>query len=93
MMILGIVLWMVLLGILGWTLIRWWEYRATLPEPRRSGSGFSALEILRQRYARGEIDISTFEQMHKRLEGLSASESSPEKVSTTCYNEHNNKER
>lgn len=28
----------------------------------------SALEILRQRYARGEIDAVTFDQMRKRLE-------------------------
>lgn len=31
----------------------------------------SALEILRQRYARGEIDAATFEQMRERLEATS----------------------
>ena len=29
----------------------------------------SALEILRQRYARGEIDATTYEQMRERLGG------------------------
>ena len=28
----------------------------------------SAMEILRQRYARGEIDATTYEQMRERLE-------------------------
>ena len=31
----------------------------------------SALDILRQRYARGEIDAVTFEQMRERLEASS----------------------
>ncbi len=33
----------------------------------------SALDILRQRYARGEIDAVTFEQMRERLEASSDS--------------------
>ena len=33
----------------------------------------SALDILRQRYARGEIDAVTFEQMRERLEASSGS--------------------
>jgi hypothetical protein len=32
----------------------------------------SALEILRQGYARGEIDTATFEQMRERLEASSS---------------------
>jgi len=31
----------------------------------------SAMEILRQRYARGEIDAATFDQMRERLEASS----------------------
>ncbi|QBD75358.1 SHOCT domain-containing protein [Ktedonosporobacter rubrisoli] len=37
-------------------------------EPRRPG-GPDAMEALRQRYARGEIDTTTFEQMRERLGG------------------------
>jgi hypothetical protein len=29
----------------------------------------SAIEILRQRYARGEIDVTTYDQMRERIEG------------------------
>jgi putative membrane protein len=32
----------------------------------------SALDILRQRYARGEIDATTFDQMRERLEATTA---------------------
>jgi len=32
----------------------------------------SALDILRQRYARGEIDAATFDQMRERLEATTA---------------------
>ncbi len=37
--------------------------------------GPSALEILRQRYASGEIDATTFEQMRERLEASYSRES------------------
>jgi putative membrane protein len=43
------------------------EYRG-FPHPGPSPAPFSAMEILRQRYARGEIDATTFDQMRERLE-------------------------
>ena len=61
MMAFGGILWIAILVILVWALIRWWERREPI-------SGPSALEILRQRYARGEIDTATFEQMRERLQ-------------------------
>jgi putative membrane protein len=69
MMVLSNLLWIGLLAILVWAVIRWFERRS-------GGSGsheplareLSAMEILRQRYARGEMDEATFERMRERLE-------------------------
>jgi uncharacterized membrane protein len=38
----------------------------------------SAIEILRQRYARGEIDGTTFDHMRERLEGSGATQQQQE---------------
>ena len=67
----GMVLWIALLVVLTWALIRWLTSKtATAIPPVTSipASGPSALEILRQRYASGEIDTATFEHMRERLE-------------------------
>jgi len=72
----GMVLWIALLVVLVWALIRWLERRTTTATPPVTGtptSGPSALEILQQRYARGEIDTATFEHMRERLEASGAS--------------------
>lgn len=58
--------WIALVGLAIWALLRWLMTRGkrlSIPptEP-------SAMEILRQRYARGEIDTATFEQMREHLE-------------------------
>jgi len=65
------VLWIALLVVLTWALIRWVNNRTTSPtQPANTlaGSGPTPMEILSQRYARGEIDATTFEQMRERLE-------------------------
>lgn len=61
-------LWLVLLGVLIWGIIRWlgghtfrWAGHDLGSAPR------SALDILQERYARGEIDETTFERMRERL--------------------------
>ena len=71
LMMLSMALWIALLVVLVWALIRWIDRRNTVPSTLQSGisvSGPSAMVILRQRYARGEIDTATFEQMRERLE-------------------------
>lgn len=70
LMTFGSLLWIALLVILVWALIRWLERKAATPIPTSTAtlpSGPSALDILQQRYARGEIDTATFEQMRERL--------------------------
>src|SRR5207249_11026039 len=68
---LNTVLWIALLMVLIWALLKWLspyimseiaDIFGITPEAP------SALEILRQRYAAGEIDAITFEQMRERLE-------------------------
>lgn len=79
----GMVLWIALVVVLAWALIQWLSNRTTPSVPPMTSvppSGPSAMEILRQRYARGEIDTATFEQMRERLE---ASEGRDQQVMRT----------
>ncbi|MBE3559501.1 MAG: SHOCT domain-containing protein [Ktedonobacteraceae bacterium] len=80
--ILGKLFWLVLLGLLVWLVIRaltgrrqvWRGYPQQMPpvppyqQPVPPYQQPSAMEILRQRFARGEIDATTFDQMRERLE-------------------------
>jgi putative membrane protein len=70
--------WILILALLIWALLR--RLRGgPMPFYRHEPSSHpgvppvqpSAMEILRQRYARGEIDAVTFEQMRERLESSS----------------------
>jgi putative membrane protein len=81
LMLLSMALWIALLVVVVWAIIRWLDRRtspsgstntSTPPTPSSS----SALEILGQRYARGEIDTATFEQMRERLVALNRREDS-----------------
>ena len=70
LMAFGSILWIALLVVLVWALITWLNRKtsATIPpSPNATTSGPSALEILQQRYAQGEIDTNTYEQMRERL--------------------------
>lgn len=72
------ILWLLLLGLLIWALVRWLARSPRRGDfPHLSSREPSALEILRQRYARGEIDTATFEQMRERLEASGGREKPP----------------
>lgn len=58
-------LWVGLIVFFAWSVSRW-RYRRG---PNTAPFEANALEILRRRYARGEIDGSTFDLMRERLEG------------------------
>jgi putative membrane protein len=86
MMAFGTALWIALLVALVWALIRWLNSRTGTPVPPPTigvQSGPSAEEILRQRYAGGEIDTATFEQMRERLQASDSRRSQYENPPTT----------
>ncbi len=69
LMMLGSILGIVLLVVLAWAVMRWLNQRTTKPTQQtqmQPVSGPTASEILSQRYARGEIDVTTFEQIEAR---------------------------
>ena len=71
-LLLGKFFWIVLLGLLIWGVVRRLSARHTpFYHPGVPPVQSSAMEILRQRYARGEIDAVTFDQMRERLEASS----------------------
>jgi putative membrane protein len=59
-----------LIGLVIWAVSRFVNQRP--PSTWRPDGGPSAMEILRQRYARGEIDDATFERMRAQLHASGA---------------------
>ena|ERR1700676_2491188 len=77
LLLLGKFFWILLLALLIGALIRGFSrrnrrmaYYGRTPfyNPSTPPAHATAMEILRQRYARGEIDATTFDQMRERLE-------------------------
>jgi len=64
LMTLGMV---VVFGLLIWALARWASH-SSAQQNATVARGASSRELLGQRYARGEIDTATFEQMRERLD-------------------------
>ncbi len=65
MMTLGSLLWIALIAVIVWASINFFTKKGS---SMTQTSALSAREILRQRYARGEIDGTTFEQMRAQLQ-------------------------
>jgi putative membrane protein len=66
LMLVSMLFWFALLGALIWGLVRWVTHSGV---SAGTLGGPSALEILQQRYARGEIDDAAFERMREHLLG------------------------
>jgi putative membrane protein len=70
--ILGTLFWLVLIGVVVWALVRWVAHLtrtggSSTGGPSSPGIPPSAEEILRQRFARGEIDAATYRAMRDEL--------------------------
>ena len=72
LLFLGKFFWIIILALLIGFAVRRFSFRHSQAPFYHYGMGpvqqSSALEILRQRYARGEIDATTYDQMRERLE-------------------------
>jgi putative membrane protein len=66
-MIISSLIWLGLVAIAVWAFARW-ASRPTQSNASGSPPAPSATEIVRQRFARGEIDSDTFERMRRQLE-------------------------
>ena len=74
-------IWLTLVGVAVWAFVRLVNTRS--PGSASSGAsaplaGPSALEILQQRFARGEIDASTYATMRAQLEPAGVREPAPD---------------
>jgi putative membrane protein len=72
-MILSTFVWLALIAVAVWALVRWVSHASRAQgsaPPHGSTTKPSAEEIVRQRYARGQIDAATFEQVREHLDAF-----------------------
>jgi putative membrane protein len=77
-MVLSSLFWLVLVAVAVWALVHFLSQRPNSSARHNAtdlSSGPSAEEILRQRYARGEIDADTFHRMRAELKGTAERDS------------------
>ena len=70
-MVVSSLIWLILIAAAVWALMRWVAHQTRSGgsgQPGGGGAMLSAMEILRRRYARGEIDGDNFERMRHQLE-------------------------
>lgn len=66
---LGILFWVGVVALVVWAVTRLANSRPPTAATFPPQSGLSATQILDQRYARGELDDATYQQMRERLQG------------------------
>ena len=79
-MIISSLIWFGLIAVAVWAFARWAARPSQLTIPSTPATP-SATEILRQRFARGEIDSDTFERMRRELDASSIEPRTPTTVS------------
>ncbi len=62
---LGWLFWLVIIGVIVWAVVKFSDSRQS--DQRAAPRNEAALEILKKRYARGEIDRAEFEEKRKQL--------------------------
>lgn len=77
--VVNVVFWGLLFGLIAWALLALGR-SARPPGAATSPPSPSALEILQQRFARGEIDAATYDAMRQHLLGASSPQSPPTTV-------------
>jgi putative membrane protein len=79
-MVISSIVWLGLIAVTVWAFARW----ASRPPQQVNSSSAPAppaTEILRQRFARGEIDSDTFERMRQQLEAAPTDQRTPANLS------------